>query len=500
MLNQKLRSEFGLFFSCFYLFVVRRCFVPVISSLLRLQMIPGRVIPSIMILVSPLVGCWTEKLPDDVSWFDHVAPMVAEKCVACHNSEGIAPINLFDFDEVKSNAALIEMSVLRGSMPPQRFASSADCANSAPFVHNPQLSDYDMALFSAWVDGGFNKGNTPTEDWLPISTRLGIENPDRQLHLTNPLSIEGKRDRFVCVVLDPVIDEDVWLTGVDIIPGNSKETVSAQLFLDEQNQSANLVNEQGWYECFGDSGIYAAPIISTWAPDTGATVFPAQSGMPISPGAKMVLKMHYRPSADVLEDTDTRIDLQWTTSQPARINRIFALGNLTEEDQAFAGGDGYGLVTAPFLVPVGAEDHVETYKILIPGGDVPLIRNLPVRLHAIGTHMLYAGTDMKISLIRAGTQEEECLMYTPGRSLDWQGLFSLDVDFDSMPEIYPGDTVVLRCRYNNSYDNQALLSAFGALGETNLRDMVLGAEPVNEMCVGVFGVIISPLVNSVLPW
>ena len=102
--------------------------------------------------------------------------------------------------------------------------------------------------------------------------------------------------------------------------------------------------------------------------------------------------------------------------------------------------------------------------------------------------MHYVGVDMEIRLERAsgGT---ECLAKVPRYSFFWQRLYSFDAPFGELPKIANGDTLGLKCFYNNTRANENVARA---LDEQDLRepvDVLLGGDTLDEMCFAFVGLI-----------
>ena len=52
------------------------------------------------------------------NYSEHVAPILHNKCLQCHNVDGIAPISLETYADAVSNAGLIQHVTSTGEMPP----------------------------------------------------------------------------------------------------------------------------------------------------------------------------------------------------------------------------------------------------------------------------------------------------------------------------------------------------------------------------------------------
>ena len=57
-------------------------------------------------------------LPEKVTWAEHVAPLVHERCAGCHRPGDIAPMSLLTYDEARPWAKGMLEAVKNGEMPP----------------------------------------------------------------------------------------------------------------------------------------------------------------------------------------------------------------------------------------------------------------------------------------------------------------------------------------------------------------------------------------------
>lgn len=427
-----------------------------------------------------------------VTWHQHLAPLVAEKCAGCHTAGGIAPFALTSYDEAKPWAAGMVASIDAGKMPPWGAEETDECTPPGVFKDDIRLSDNERELFQRWMDDGTLEGDAASAAALPKAPSLDLADPSRQLTIPSAVTVEGNHDDFVCFTLDPEITENVWLTGTQITAGNSAIVHHALVFLDRAGQGETLADENGQYECFGSAKLDKTALLGAWAPGAVPAVLPDRTGIPLKPGDKLVVQVHYHPSPTGAEvDDATRIDLQWVAQEPDYVGAIYLIGNIEQENAGFAGGQGFGLTTGPdFMIPAGAKGHEETNRFLLDDGGNPTARLLPLYLWMIGTHMHYVGTDMKITATNSGG-ESRCLVQTPHWDFNWQRGYFFDGEVEDLPTLHLGESLTMRCLYDNSMDNPFLREALELQGMTEPKDVRLGEETLDEMCLGVFGLAVS---------
>jgi hypothetical protein len=144
-----------------------------------------------------------------------------------------------------------------------------------------------------------------------------------------------------------------------------------------------------------------------------------------------------------------------------------------------------------FVIPAGSRDHTEAMDLIIPKEIA-----VPIKIFAVATHMHYVGTDMRVELDRskrsggapAGEPVEECLLETPRWDFHWQRGYSYDAPFDQLPTVQAGDVLKLRCRYDNSMQNRFVAAALKEQGLGEPREVRLGEQTLDEMCLAALGV------------
>jgi len=92
-----------------------------------------------------------------------VAPIVFDKCAACHRKGEVAPMTLTSYEEVRPWAKVIKNKVMAREMPPW----FADPAHTLKMRNDRSLSQAQIDTIVAWVDGGAPKGTDADLPPLP---------------------------------------------------------------------------------------------------------------------------------------------------------------------------------------------------------------------------------------------------------------------------------------------------------------------------------------------
>ncbi len=80
-----------------------------------------------------------------------VAPILQEKCVGCHNPDGIGPMALMTYEQVRPFAPVIKDRTSKRIMPPWHIDPTTGIQQ---FKNDASLSDEQIAVIAAWVDSG----------------------------------------------------------------------------------------------------------------------------------------------------------------------------------------------------------------------------------------------------------------------------------------------------------------------------------------------------------
>ncbi len=425
---------------------------------------------------------------DGPTWHQDVAPVVAEKCGSCHTADGVAPFVLDEYAGASQFASAMIDAIESGRMPPWFAIETDECDPMLPFEGDLRLSDDELATLKTWFEDGAPEGDPATAAELPESPSLFIANPDKELEFPEQVEIEGEDDQFICFVLDPGIDEMKWVTEIQLAPDNDKIDHHALITQDVYGATADGPEV---FDCFNTPSVDGF-LMATWTPGAVPMKTPETAAMPLYPDARIIVQMHYHPSKDGAEFDRSKVQIVWQDEQPVWAAAQALVGNNSRQSS-----DGTGLQPGPndteegvaeFRIPAGATNHTETiyYTQSFP---------LELPIFSVGTHMHYVGTDMKIDYIPAGEdgepESEECMIQTPW-DFDWQRVYSFDVPIDQLPTMAQGDSLRMRYTYDNTMDNPGVARSLEEAGLTEPADVVLGEETLDEMCLGLFGILIPP--------
>jgi hypothetical protein len=314
-----------------------------------------------------------------------------------------------------------------------------------------------------------------------------------------PSAVGNGSDDYRCFLLDPDVDEDAFVTGVDVVPGAPEMVHHVILFRVPPAEVADAEAKdatdpgQGW-TCFGGTGLggedltlESAPWLGAWAPGSGGRPLADDIGIPIAAGSRIVMQVHYNLTAGSSSDrsrarlrvTDGDSGLQplETMLLPAPVElpcRPAATGALCDRDAAVAD------VVSRFGMASGAA--VAGLQLLCggrgvePGPTQSCRRTVqaPATIRGAAGHMHLLGRSIRIR-VDPGT-EPRTVLDIPVWDFDDQGTRM----HDRPVRIAPGDELEVTCTHDQALRD--LLPAFQGQPE---RYVLWGEGTTDEMCLGI---------------
>lgn len=420
------------------------------------------------------------------TFYADVLPILQRSCLHCHSEGRIGGFSLATYEEARTQAGVIAAVTGDGRMPPWHAIETDLCQPTHGWANDARLSDEEKATLRAWADADAPEGDPadgPGDYELPPT---GLTGADLELEPANPSIVEGDSDQFVCVVYDPQLSGDTFVEGLNFEADNDKVTHHALLFRVDRSTADSLAGGGERFDCFGAP---AGDLIHAWAPGQVPLELPEAVGMPLGANDVIVVQMHYHPTGTTTEEDASRIQLRFSEVEPSWELTIALPGNASSAPELLDGPNDSG--GPEFVIPAGAEDHVERMVFEVP--DLPV--ELPVLF--VGTHMHYVGVDARFWIERpnpgAGEPEEECLVHTPAWDFNWQRGYEYDAAIEDLPKLSSGDLLRLECHYNNSMSNPFVVQALSQQGLSAPQVVTLGEATLDEMCLGAIGFLVPHL-------
>ncbi|MEE2751163.1 MAG: hypothetical protein VX519_07020 [Myxococcota bacterium] len=416
----------------------------------------------------------------DPTWHQDIAPFVAQRCSSCHNDDDDFAFDLSDYETVKPLASWM-LTKMHGDstppyvMPPFGARDTEECTPPAPWRDDPRPTDAELALFEEWIEADTPEGDPDTAASLPTPETESLSGDNIETYTIAGASLEegDLEDQYLCFPIPLGHTVESWITGLEVLPDNKDITHHAVVFTDPNGEATDMAGDDGSYDCFGSAGVSDTTVLFAWAPGGQPLDLGQHMGAHIPVGGQLVLQMHYHPTGSAAEDA-SQLAVRMTDTQPEKTAEMRVFGGILPDHT-----NSNKWEDPPFEVPAHAEHHVETWveELQVPQG-------ADVRLYTVFPHMHLAGTDIKISIERE--DEEVCLTHNPSWDFEWQLTYMYDGEFEALPRLEPGDTLRIRCTFNNSVSNPILAEY---IDETDIAVTGVGEDTFDEMCTAILGVV-----------
>ena len=392
------------------------------------------------------------------------------KCAGCHVEGDVAPFALTTYAEVTAVAPILAFSIEAGTMPP--WPPGDGCRD---YAHDRSLDDDERALLLTWLAEGAPEGDPADEPTRgEHSSEIGFE-ADVTLTMLEPYSPSKAPDDYRCFVI-PWDGPEPWVTGFRVVPDQRRIVHHVIAFATEPGDAATVeamdaADEGPGYTCFGDSGILNSRWIGSWAPGGRGTTFPADTGVRLEPGSRVVLQVHYNTAATgpIADQSAIELSLADSVERPLVNQPVLDLGWVLGYD--------------PMTIPAGDSNVTHSAEIDLRSplwalqiAETGVGWGEDLLLHVAGLHMHQLGVRAKLTVMRAGG-EPECVLEIPEWDFSWQEGYALNEPI----RIHPGDTIGLQCWWDNSAANQPIIDG----EQVEPIDVAWGEGTRDEMCLGI---------------
>ncbi len=358
-------------------------------------------------------------------------------------------------------------------------------------------SEGDPASEAAPTETNSHTGHStePPPEAAPLRDGEWFEDVTMPAAYTPSAPYDTGTDDYRCFLLDPELDKDAFITGIDVKPGHADVVHHVILFrvspeqLDLAKAADSEEEGQGW-TCFGGSGlgsgieaVKSAPWIGAWAPGGGEQVHADDVGIPLTKGSQIVMQVHYNLLAGDAPDTSgAQLRLAPGNADLSSLETVLLAapielpcrdghpGELCERDQAIAD------VEARFGPSGRTGDYLHYICGPInPGNVQSCTRGAPydMTIRAVAGHMHLLG--QKISVDAETSSGLERVLQIDNWNFDDQGADPVDP-----VSVSSGDALTVTCKHS-----QVMRDRVPQLKDQPERYVVWGEGTTDEMCLGV---------------
>jgi hypothetical protein len=250
-------------------------------------------------LIAGIAAMGAVTVPAEVTFSRDIAPVLQRSCQNCHNDQGLAPMALVTYQQVRPWAkAIKERTALRdkrGAMPPFFIEKNIGIQH---YKNDPSLSDLEIAMIAKWADTGAPEGS-PADMPKPRSFADGdkwtLGEPDLILSTPEVTVKAGAPDYWGELAPAPTgLKEDRWVKSVEIREVNDikkaedgRKTVGARYVFHHMIWTTAVPNSGDQAELVnaGEGGSGSWPVHEV---GRNADVFPDDAGKLLKSGSNVV--------------------------------------------------------------------------------------------------------------------------------------------------------------------------------------------------------------------
>ncbi len=353
-----------------------------------------------------------------------MACIVYTHCAPCHHEGGPGHFNLTSYTDAHWWRNEMRDATQARFMPPW-----PPDPNYRSHAHERVLSQAEIDLIAAWVDGGAVEGDPLQAPAAPVFTNEAvITSPDISAIMEDYVIPASTSDLYRCFVVPSNNPTDRYITGLEVIPGNTAMVHHVLVFQDTSGQAQELdaADIEPGYTSFGGIGVEGAKLVGVWAPGAEPYFTPSGMGIKLLANADLVMQVHYPATSEVQVDS-TRLNIRLAPPGP---QREIALDAVLDHFATITDGP---LLIAPNVVDTFHAQYTTTF---------------PATITAIAPHSHLLGKRMKAWAVKPGNIMVP-LIDIPDWDFRWQGMYS----FRHPIYLPSGSTLYCETVYDNTVNN-----------------------------------------------
>ena len=401
------------------------------------------------------VGCPIERpqkkaADSKVTYHRDIAPILQEKCQACHRPGEVAPFSLTSYQQAMRWRDLLVEVVEKKQMPPWLPSGGYH------FRGERKLEEEEIQKIRQWVKDGCAEGDfaqAPLPKQFAEGWQLG--EPDLILELPQDMVIgpEGK-DLFRCFALPTNLPEDKYVVAYELRPGNRRVVHHTLHFLDFEGRGRKLSAD--WKanpkDKSGDSGpgytvsmgVGFAPSgeMGGWAPGISPKFLPNDTAYILPKGSDFILQIHYHRTGKEERDR-TRVGLYFARQPVNRfVQPLIVPGNF-------------------LLIPPNKADFTVKNTVWLAKDAL---------MHSVDPHMHLLGRKFVMHITEPGGEKHEVIRIDDW-DYNWQEIYFLN----QPKRLKAGTRIDIEAVFDNSATNPNNPSSPPSW-------VRFGEQTTNEMC------------------
>jgi Tfp pilus assembly protein PilF len=363
---------------------------------------------------------YSPRPPGTLSFSADIAPIVFQKCAACHRPGEIGPFSLLSYADVKKRARQIVAVTERRVMPPWSAAPGY-----CQFQNDRSLTVEELGKIAQWADEGAPEGSPADLPRLPeFVDGWKYGPPDLVVQMPEPYTLAADAsdaNRFFTIRVP--IPEMKYVKGWDFHPGNTKIVHHAFLTVDNSGWSRHLddMDPLPGYDGTRLEGGASPPGFNLgWLPGSPPPPPDQSLSWRLEPGTDLVLELHLVGTGKE-ETVRSSIALYFAPRPPTAHPGIAAL------------------IAREIDIPPGEKTYVVHDEYVLP---------VAATVTGIAPHAHFRGKDMQV-WAELPDGSKSWLLRIKDWDFNWQTRYSYTKPFN-----FPQETrLCMQIIYDNSAEN-----------------------------------------------
>jgi peroxiredoxin len=344
-----------------------------------------------------------------ISYVKDVAPIIEDKCVACHEPGGIGPMPLTSYEKIKAYSPMIREVLRTQRMPPWRADPTV-----GHFLDDKSLSGDQIKTLVHWIEAGSPRGDgtDPLAGKTYVAAEWPLGKPDLVLDVpAYNVPANGIVDYQHPWVANP-LTEGKWLRASTIKVEN-RQVVHHILtgYMTDVPKPGEEATEDKWGQGVGSYAVGAESELE-----------PADTGTYLPAGGAIGFQNHYTPFGKAVTE-HSKIALYFYKDKPTLVMH------------------GMAILNPNISIPPNTESWQQQAYVTFPKDAL---------LYSVFPHAHYRGASSQLWL-QTPDGKKTLLIALPNYDFNWQRFY----DFAQPISVPAGSKLIAIYTYDNSARNPA---------------------------------------------
>ncbi|MBW8684044.1 cytochrome c [Chitinophaga sp. B61] len=369
-----------------------------------------------------------------VTWSQHIAPVIHRNCTPCHRPGDAAPFSLITYEDVAKRANFIKRVTESRYMPPWK-----PDPHYVSFANERRLTAEEIRLIGEWAESGMSKGDAPVKEEPPVTTTGTLNNrqPDLVVKMKTAYTLKGDNvERFIVYKLPFELPDSMAVEAIEFVSSNRKVIHHANYEINDvphadfDNTADYVDNTESHLDYYQQYINYRKKMkyFGGWIPGSSYESYPEDIGWMMPKRGVVLLTVHYAPVGKD-EEVISGVQFYFRKKLIKRIINATTYGS---------GGVGEKDIEPFFYIPANVE---KSFKLKVKLTETQSLLYVWPHMHLLGkSFKAYAVTPAK-DTIR--------LVSVPQWDFNWQEIYW----FPKMVKLPKGAVLMMEGEYDNTVNN-----------------------------------------------